>query len=41
LSIYTEGNQGKIKGWQIKLWQIDWQVTKLAKVFTAKVFWYL
>ena len=29
LSIYTEGNQGKMKDWQIKLKQIDWQSPNL------------
>ena len=42
-SNYTEGNQGKTKGWQIKLLQVapDHKLPNLPKIFTAKIFYYL
>ena len=38
----TEGNQGKTKGWQMKLWQVDRQSPNLPQSLSAKVFavWY-
>ena len=37
--MYPEGDQGKIKDWQIKLWQIDQQLSNQPKFFTDKDFY--
>ena len=40
VSIYIVGNQGKTKGWRIKLWRIDRQSPNLPKFISTKVFYH-